>query len=82
MSDCAWRGFPSRRRSSLLRLPYLRNGQAGSGLTDAGIKHLVSLTNLEWLNLRGIKASAAGVAELRKALPQCQIEWDGATGMK
>jgi hypothetical protein len=50
---------------------------AGSGLSDAGIKHLASLTNLEWLGLRRTKASAAGVAELQKALPKCQIEWDG-----
>jgi len=48
---------------------------AGSGLTDAGIKHLAALTGLEWLDLRGSKATAAGVAELREALPTCQIEW-------
>jgi Leucine-rich repeat (LRR) protein len=50
---------------------------AGSGLTDAGIKHLAGLPNLEWLNLRRTKASAAAVAELQKALPKCQIDWDG-----
>ena len=50
---------------------------AGSGLTDAGIKHLAGLPKLEWLDLRKTKASAAGVAELQKALPKCKIEWDG-----
>ena len=46
---------------------------AGSGLTDAAIKHLAGLTNLESLDLRRTKASAAGIAELRHALPNCQI---------
>jgi len=46
---------------------------AGSGLTDEGIKHLAGLTNLEWLDLRRTKASAAGVAELKKALPKCKV---------
>ena len=50
---------------------------AGSGLSDAGIKHLAGLTNLESLDLRRTKASAAGIAELQKALPKCQIVWDG-----
>ncbi|MBI3465845.1 MAG: hypothetical protein HY000_22740 [Planctomycetes bacterium] len=51
---------------------------AGSGLSDAGIKHLAGLTNLESLDLRRTKASAAGIAELQHALPNCQIVWDGA----
>ncbi len=50
---------------------------AGSGLGDDGIKHLAGLPNLEWLDLRRTKASAAGVAELQKALPNCKIVWDG-----
>ncbi len=50
---------------------------AGSGLSDAGIKQLAALPNLEWLDLRRTKASAAGVSELQKALPNCQIVWDG-----
>jgi len=49
---------------------------AGSGLSDPGIKHLAGLTNLEALDLRRTKASAAGIAELQKALPNCQIVWD------
>jgi serine/threonine protein kinase/Leucine-rich repeat (LRR) protein len=50
---------------------------AGSGLSDAGIKHLASLSNLESLDLRRTKATAAGIAELRTAFPKCKIEWDG-----
>ena len=46
---------------------------AGSGLSDVGIKHLAGLPNLETLDLRRTKASAAGVAELQKALPNCKI---------
>ena len=34
---------------------------AGSGLSDDGIKHLASLTNLESLDLRGTKVTAAGI---------------------
>jgi hypothetical protein len=51
---------------------------AGSGLSDAGIKHLAGLPNLESLDLRRTKATAAGVAELHKALPKCKIDWDSA----
>ncbi len=50
---------------------------ARSGLSDAGIKHLAGLAKLEALDLRRTKASAAGIAELQKALPKCKIDWDG-----
>jgi len=35
------------------------------------------LTSLKALDLRGTKATAAGVAELQKAIPKCQTEWGG-----
>jgi len=54
-----------------------QNAPLPSGLSDAGFKHLAGLTNLTELDLRRTKASAAGVAELQKALPNCQIVWDG-----
>ena len=50
---------------------------AGSGLTDAGIKQLSGLTNLETLDLRRTKATAAVIDELKAALLKCQIQWDG-----
>ena len=50
---------------------------AGSSLTDVGIKHLAGLTNLESLDLRRTKATAAGINELKAALPKCEIPWDG-----
>ena len=33
--------------------------------------------DLELLNLRRTKLTAAGIDKLKKALPQCKIEWDG-----
>ena len=50
---------------------------AGSGLSDSGIKRLVGLTNLTALNLQKTKVTPAGIDELKKALPQSKIEWDG-----
>jgi hypothetical protein len=31
------------------------------------------MTGLQWLNLRGTKATPAGVAAVEKALPKCEI---------
>jgi hypothetical protein len=46
-------------------------------VSDAGIKHLAGLNKLDSLDLRGTRATAAGVAELQKALPKCKVDWDG-----
>ena len=44
-------------------------------ITDAGLVHLKGLTNLQLLYLSAFvpKVTDAGVAELKKALPKCQI---------
>ena len=42
-------------------------------ITDAGLVHLKGLTGLQTLNLAGTKVTDAGVAELKKALPNCEI---------
>ncbi len=57
--------------------PLKRLSLAGSGLTNAGIKHLANLTNLESLDLRRTKATAAAIDELKAALPECKIQWEG-----
>ena len=38
--------------------------------------------NLQALKLNGCRVTPAGVAELQKALPNCNIEWDGAKETK
>ena len=43
------------------------------GVTDAGLKELAALKGLQTLNLVLTKVTAAGVAELQKALPDCKI---------
>ncbi len=45
----------------------------GYKVTDAGLKELVGLKNLVSLDLRDTSVTAAGVAELRKMLPKCEI---------
>jgi len=42
-------------------------------ITDAGLVHLKDLTNLQDLELEGAKLTDSGVAELQKALPNCEI---------
>jgi hypothetical protein len=46
---------------------------SSTGLTDAGLKQLASHKNLEFLLLLDTKVTEEGVAQLRKALPQCYI---------
>ncbi len=55
---------------------------AESQVTDVGLAHLKDCTSLISLELKGrkvgsTKVSAAGIEELKKALPKCKIEWDG-----
>jgi len=42
-------------------------------ITDAGLVHLKDLTNLEYLDLRETPITDSGVAELQKAVPNCEI---------
>ena len=48
-------------------------------VTNTGLERLAALKNLTRLELQGTMVTAAGVATLQKALPNCKIEWDGAT---
>jgi hypothetical protein len=43
-------------------------------VTDAGLKLLVALKQLESLDLRNTMVTDAGVAELQRALPNCRID--------
>ena len=42
-------------------------------LTDTALPHLKKLTRLPYLELAGARISEAGVAELKKALPDTNI---------
>jgi eukaryotic-like serine/threonine-protein kinase len=44
---------------------------------DPGLVHLQKCKKLRSAMLKGTKVTAAGVAALAKALPECRIEWDG-----
>ena len=44
--------------------------------TDACLKEAAKLQQLEELNLNNTQITAAGVAELQKALPKCKISSD------
>jgi len=46
---------------------------ADTSVSDIGLKELVDLTNLAELNVSNTKVTAAGVAQLRKAVPNCKV---------
>jgi hypothetical protein len=48
-------------------------GARGTGLTDKAIAHLKCLPILSFADLRDTKITAEGVADLRKAFPDCRI---------
>ena len=54
------------RNLRVLKLPF-------NDITDAGSRALANLTNLTQLDLSGNYVSEEGVADLRRALPHCQI---------
>ena len=73
-----------------LRLSYMRDGGlsllkhmdkletlnffASPELSDAGLVHLKELTKLKRLDLQSTDVNGAGVADLQKALPDCEIK--------
>ncbi len=48
-----------------------------TGVSDAAAEHLKGCTDLTSLDVRQTKFTAKGVAVLAKALPGCEIRWDG-----
>ena len=45
----------------------------GTTVSDNGLKHLAGLANLQSIGLEDTKTTGEGIAELRRALPQCQV---------
>jgi serine/threonine protein kinase/Leucine-rich repeat (LRR) protein len=61
--------------SRLLRLTFLNLN--GTRITDRGLAYLRSLRELRNLGLHDAgRITAAGVAELQEALPNCKIDWN------
>ena len=52
---------------------------SGTQVTDVGLHHLRGLTGLKYLGLKHTHVTDEGIEELRKALPNCDISWDGET---
>jgi hypothetical protein len=44
-----------------------------TAITDAGLKHIKELQNLQILHLQNTKVTDAGVKELKQAQPKCNI---------
>ncbi len=45
-------------------------------VSNAGVAHFIDCKTLSSINLLKTKVNATGIDELKKALPQCKIEWD------
>jgi Leucine-rich repeat (LRR) protein len=59
--------------ASLKALKTLNLLDPKADITDAGLMELAVLRNLTYLYLKGTKVTPAGLAELKKALPQCEM---------
>jgi hypothetical protein len=60
--------------SKLGRLPDLQSlDLTGVPIGDAGLEHLKNAKSLTTLNVPGTNVTAAGVAKLQAALPNCKI---------
>jgi hypothetical protein len=57
--------------SGLHQLDFL--GLSRTGITDGSLRILKTLDELQYLDLRSTQVTEAGVAELQKALPNCEI---------
>jgi hypothetical protein len=58
---------------ALENLEFVSLAYLKEAITDAGLIHLKGMSNLKHLDLRDTKVTDAGVAELMKSLPNCQI---------
>ena len=60
----------------LTKLEYL--GLAATEITDEGLKRLHALTNLKHLDVTSTQVTAAGIADLKAALPNCEVIHDAS----
>jgi hypothetical protein len=71
-------GFGNDHLLVLSEFTHLKNlGVQGTSITDKGIGQLSKLKELQFLNVTQTALTAAGIDELHKALPKCEISWDG-----
>ena len=55
-------------------LPQLRSVSLNDmPITDAGLRALHGMTQLQSVNVYGTRVTEAGAAELRKAIPKCNV---------
>jgi hypothetical protein len=72
--DIRFTGMTDAELKQLGGLKQLRTLYLGDeGVTDISVKELARLTKLQTLDLRGTKVTKAGVAALKRALPECKI---------
>ena len=61
----------------------LRNLQTlsleNTNVTDEGLVHIHGLFQLQYVILTGTNVTSVGIAQLRNALPDCQIDFNGQT---
>ena len=55
--------------------------RVGPIVNDESLRHLTQLQNLQRLNLYHTFVTEAGVENLRKALPECEVIWDRNSGL-
>ncbi len=76
LSGCA--NLTSAGLKHLIGLPRLRHlVLAATAIDDTAVPHLAQMTSLRILYLEGTKVTAAGIADLKQALPKCCLFWDG-----
>jgi serine/threonine protein kinase len=52
-------------------------GLSGTRVTGSCLAHFADCKNLLYINLRNTKVPRATVEAIRKALPRCNVDWDG-----
>jgi len=70
VSDAGLAYFKDCKNLALLGLAYTQ-------VTDVGLAHLKDCKKLTSITLQKTNVTAAKIEELKKALPNCKIEWDG-----